>query len=104
MTCRHWSGRRTRLREVGDRAAHRLAETSRCIEGPSGFFLLAGALGDEQRRAAGRDAFGRNSHLAHIIAAPQLEHDLDRKSTRLNSSHLLISYAVFFFEKKKKKT
>src|SRR3989454_7041318 len=27
----------------------------------------------------------------------------DRKSTRLNSSHLVISYAVFFFKKKKKK-
>src|SRR2546426_7524803 len=26
----------------------------------------------------------------------------DRKSTRLNSSHLLISYAVFCFKKKKK--
>src|SRR5256885_5737195 len=26
----------------------------------------------------------------------------DRKSTRLNSSHLVISYAVFCFEKKKK--
>src|SRR5258708_24743611 len=25
----------------------------------------------------------------------------DRKSTRLNSSHQIISYAVFFFEKKK---
>src|SRR5256885_4858795 len=28
----------------------------------------------------------------------------DRKSTRLNSSHPLISYAVFCFEKKKKKS
>src|SRR2546422_3323155 len=28
----------------------------------------------------------------------------DRKSTRLNSSHGYISYAVFFFEKKKKRT
>src|SRR5256885_5831457 len=27
----------------------------------------------------------------------------DRKSTRLNSSHLVISYAVFFLKKKKKK-
>src|SRR2546426_3739001 len=27
----------------------------------------------------------------------------DRKSTRLNSSHLVISYAVFCLEKKKKK-
>src|SRR2546426_5974447 len=28
-------------------------------------------------------------------------HTADRKSTRLNSSHLVNSYAVFFFEKKK---
>src|SRR2546426_6927586 len=30
--------------------------------------------------------------------------ELDRKSTRLNSSHLVISYAVFCLKKKKKKT
>src|SRR5256885_4589779 len=30
------------------------------------------------------------------------EHELDRKSTRLNSSHLVISYAVFCLKKKKK--
>src|SRR2546426_8507949 len=29
---------------------------------------------------------------------------LDRKSTRLNSSHLVISYAVFCLKKKKKKS
>src|SRR5688500_19607889 len=29
---------------------------------------------------------------------------LDRKSTRLNSSHLVISYAVFCLKKKKKNT
>src|SRR5256885_2767097 len=29
---------------------------------------------------------------------------LDRKSTRLNSSHLVISYAVFCLKKKKKST
>src|SRR2546426_3578497 len=29
---------------------------------------------------------------------------LDRKSTRLNSSHLVISYAVFCLKKKKQKT
>src|SRR3989442_5107080 len=33
--------------------------------------------------------------------APRLE--LDRKSTRLNSSHVRISYAVFCLKKKKKK-
>src|SRR5256885_17042008 len=34
--------------------------------------------------------------------APHLE-KVDRKSTRLNSSHLVISYAVFCLKKKKKK-
>src|SRR5256885_8421586 len=33
----------------------------------------------------------------------QCEHRQDRKSTRLNSSHLVISYAVFCLKKKKKK-
>src|SRR5262245_63986917 len=39
-------------------------------------------------------------------AAPgsDLGPDLDRKSTRLNSSHLGISYAVFCLKKKKKNT
>src|SRR5258708_18522256 len=31
------------------------------------------------------------------------EHHADRKSTRLNSSHQIISYAVFCLKKKKKK-
>src|SRR2546422_4914125 len=33
-----------------------------------------------------------------------IDAEVDRKSTRLNSSHGYISYAVFFFKKKKKKT
>src|SRR5207253_10897753 len=33
----------------------------------------------------------------------QSSHFLDRKSTRLNSSHVAISYAVFCLKKKKKK-
>src|ERR1022692_3950149 len=32
-----------------------------------------------------------------------MPYHLDRKSTRLNSSHLVISYAVFCLKKKKKK-
>src|SRR4051812_49720551 len=35
---------------------------------------------------------------------PQLRRRRDRKSTRLNSSHMSISYAVFCLKKKKKKT
>src|SRR5262245_64986200 len=38
-------------------------------------------------------------HLGYVDQASQL----DRKSTRLNSSHLGISYAVFCLKKKKKK-
>src|SRR3712207_8990957 len=34
----------------------------------------------------------------------QLIYDLDRKSTRLNSSHANISYAVFCLKKKKQKS
>src|SRR5438874_3733945 len=44
----------------------------------------------------------------HLLAAPLIVHSLiwlvspDRKSTRLNSSHVEISYAVFCLKKKKK--
>ena len=36
------------------------------------------------------------------LFAQDVESDLDRKSTRLNSSHQIISYAVFCLKKKKK--
>src|SRR3989442_7845285 len=55
------------------------------------------------------------SHFEHVAAAqrpvpvePRLEHTArrgaigDRKSTRLNSSHVRISYVVFCLKKKKK--
>src|SRR5437899_11886352 len=41
---------------------------------------------------------GRHAHNKQIM-----RRSLDRKSTRLNSSHLGISYAVFCLKKKKKK-
>src|SRR5256885_13141268 len=42
-----------------------------------------------------------NSVLVNLNSAEQ---GRDRKSTRLNSSHLVISYAVFCLKKKKKNT
>src|SRR5687768_18269122 len=48
------------------------------------------------RRSEGRD--GATGGLRHPVRDP------DRKSTRLNSSHGYISYAVFCLKKKKKKT
>src|SRR2546427_1567527 len=38
-----------------------------------------------------------------LVRPPGAEPDPDRKSTRLNSSHSQISYAVFCLKKKKKK-
>src|SRR3989442_8727937 len=41
---------------------------------------------------------------ATVEETAQFAPALDRKSTRLNSSHVRISYAVFCLKKKKKKT
>src|SRR5690348_18218591 len=42
--------------------------------------------------------------IDHLPAAAKPGNNLDRKSTRLNSSHPSISYAVFCLKKKKKQT
>src|SRR5256885_3075225 len=44
---------------------------------------------------------GHSISLCHTSRSPWVLQD--RKSTRLNSSHLVISYAVFCLKKKKKK-
>src|SRR5258708_27882228 len=46
---------------------------------------------------ARRNEAGRTARFARLEAEPQG----DRKSTRLNSSHQIISYAVFCLKKKK---
>src|SRR2546426_4560771 len=43
----------------------------------------------------------RKDELERVVR--DIERKGDRKSTRLNSSHLVISYAVFCLKKKKKK-
>src|SRR5690554_7348321 len=47
-----------------------------------------------------RSAIEKTNHLAEQFT--HLKNQLDRKSTRLNSSHVRISYAVFCLKKKKK--
>src|SRR3712207_7565894 len=56
------------------------------------------------RRNAGSGVAGRQGE-GTVAAGTGIRHDhvLDRKSTRLNSSHANISYAVFCLKKKKKK-
>src|SRR2546429_2989757 len=46
----------------------------------------------------------REDQLKHSFRGVIRRHGVDRKSTRLNSSHGYISYAVFCLKKKKKKT
>src|SRR5690349_22790464 len=45
---------------------------------------------------------GRTGHPGELLVEPEVVLE-DRKSTRLNSSHVEISYAVFCLKKKKKK-
>src|SRR5690554_7549138 len=47
------------------------------------------------------DYHGNNNSTSFICFDPMADF-LDRKSTRLNSSHVRISYAVFCLKKKKK--
>src|SRR5690349_23362870 len=55
-----------------------------------------------------RSVQDRDGFRLHVLRLPPLDQGrhtgvLDRKSTRLNSSHVEISYAVFCLKKKKKK-
>src|SRR6266446_3619796 len=82
----------------------------RVVDGPIGALVLAGRK-DEAEAAlkdisdptafAGALASGRAEGRVTLVGAGP--GDPDRKSTRLNSSHLVISYAVFCLKKKKKK-
>src|SRR5256885_8421107 len=49
-----------------------------------------------------RDEFACNAYVIGGAELRNCSHGKDRKSTRLNSSHLVISYAVFCLKKKKK--
>src|SRR3712207_7549688 len=70
-----------------------LFRSSRC------FGLVAAGEGDGLREQLALDAFGRGRE--HIVRFPARRggEELDRKSTRLNSSHANISYAVFCLKK-----
>src|SRR3712207_7007548 len=64
---------------------------------------VAGGRGTARARAAVRAARVADRHRpAGVVAAPGRPGAGDRKSTRLNSSHANISYAVFCLKKKKK--
>src|SRR5256885_6471063 len=88
---------------IGRRERHRDQLHARLLGGARGLLVVAAAAGRHhvgpQVRAAlaeGADVIARQLARDEALAAVQ-----DRKSTRLNSSHLVISYAVFCLKKNK---
>src|SRR5947207_12424057 len=59
-------------------------------------------LGETQTAAA--DAVRKAEVATQVQPVYRVPDDSDRKSTRLNSSHTVISYAVFCLKKKKNKS
>src|SRR5688572_32414598 len=63
------------------------------------YTTLFRSVRDRERELLNR----RRARLADVVAGDGDRVEQDRKSTRLNSSHSQISYAVFCLKKKKKK-
>src|SRR4051812_7930576 len=83
-------------------------ETMSAQPGQNGEHVRVGGVVTAENDLAARKGFlfGQGAHRGAFIHAdgPGLDHRLaveDRKSTRLNSSHMSISYAVFCLKKKK---
>src|SRR2546422_5627370 len=91
--------------DVDDRRIEAFGEVARVVGGAS-FLRIGGeaelVVADQVDRATRRVAFepGEVERLRHDALRGERR---DRKSTRLNSSHGYISYAVFCLKKKKKK-
>src|SRR5204862_6624645 len=62
---------------------------------------LAAAGGDGRLRPIVEHGFQQNRQLGHVARFRFHDQPRDRKSTRLNSSHVEISYAVFCLKKKR---
>src|SRR5215217_9287037 len=76
----------------------------RCVE--AGDEVEVRARGERERSVLQRLRSQVDADVGEVRAKEALQaapHRVDRKSTRLNSSHANISYAVFCLKKKKKK-
>src|SRR5205807_2022108 len=114
----HCSRRLPRGRYQGNAGGFRRFQRMACLEPdqiprlalPPGLWLLEALSRDERRElcrfrlAPSRPSLASSvPHLGWPIVRgrfPGLDTSTDRKSTRLNSSHLVISYAVFCLKKK----
>src|SRR5256885_6027276 len=64
--------------------------------------FFEGQSGGRRRASNDERQSGRSTSVLGVAAGARARSQRDRKSTRLNSSHLVISYAVFCLKKKKK--
>src|SRR5438094_7607352 len=83
------------IQSRGEERGEALLEQARVVA------VLGLAAGDQLHRVGRRQGVGERAE--HEVNAPYQLLARDRKSTRLNSSHRTISYAVFCLKKKKKK-
>src|SRR5690625_6772023 len=67
--------------------------------GRIGRMVFRQAITDDQLEVIAVNASYPPETLAHLIKYDSVHGILDRKSTRLNSSHVAISYAVFCLKK-----
>ena len=65
--------------------------------------VISSTMGEAQRKAQEQEQAREDLQRQVIRLLDDVEGAADRKSTRLNSSHWPISYAVFCLKKKKKK-
>src|SRR5688572_32313132 len=78
-----------------------IAAVAQLVLEPHDVDRVAAAVGRVARQPeAGRACLGAGQHQVGV--AGRRREEPDRKSTRLNSSHSQISYAVFCLKKKKK--
>src|SRR5438034_4139721 len=94
------------MRVVGhhhNRLAEVLVQTFENLQNLSGRMAVevAGRFVCQQQRRIADD--GASNGDALFLSARKLLGKIDRKSTRLNSSHTVISYAVFSLKKKRRK-
>src|SRR3712207_8736463 len=68
------------------------------------FFELGGSANRHRPQVERQDCPEQTKAGFCIVADHTCRHRADRKSTRLNSSHAHISYAVFCLKKKKKQS
>src|SRR5256885_11798819 len=96
--CRFFFFNDTATTEIYTLSLHDALPISLGVDGDGGDAVFPGVVDQVPQRAQDQRAVGVEG--VRVLGERQDLHGLDRKSTRLNSSHLVISYAVFCLKKK----